>query len=328
MIVPQFWAEARAVRRRARGQSQIVVRRFGWSDVSQEEAQEFADARAQDALQRIAAGNAELPRLERKRAYNGAVGVPIREEILQRHGDTIITRNIYGAHCLNTPDVFFADIDFDEGPSGRFMAGTIIALVTLAIGFATWHRSVGKGLGLGVVAVFAGTVFTHLFLRASLLLRGGAKAVAHRRIKAFIRRNPEWLLRLYRTPAGFRLLALHRLFDPSAPETSRAFSELKVDRVYATMCRNQRCFRARVSPKPWRVGITRHLKPRAGTWPVKPELLAKRQEWIRQYETAAATFASCRFVTELGSGARNPKAQSVCELHDRLSQAQSSREIA
>lgn len=46
-------------------------------------------------------------------AYNGAQGVPIREEVLERHGDTVITRNGYGAKCLNTPDVLFADVDFD-----------------------------------------------------------------------------------------------------------------------------------------------------------------------------------------------------------------------
>lgn len=328
MIVPQFWAEARVVRHRARGQSQIVVRRFGWSDISQQDAQDFAEARAQDALQRIIEGNGKLPRLELKRAYNGAVGVPIREEILQRHGDAVITRNIYGAHCLNTPDVFFADIDFDEGPSRGFFLGTLIVFATLAIGIAIGLGSWGKGLALCFGALVAGTLFTHLLHRSSLVLRGGAKAVAHRRIKSFLRRNPEWSLRLYRTPAGFRLLALHRLFDPSAPETIKAFRELGVDRVYAQMCQNQRCFRARVSPKPWRVGISHHLKPRAGTWPVKPELHAKRQEWILAYEAAAATFASCRFVADLGSGSRDPKAQSISELHDRLSQAQSTREIA
>jgi len=36
--------------------------------------------------------------------------VPIREEIVSRHGDTIITRNSYGARCLNTPNALFADI--------------------------------------------------------------------------------------------------------------------------------------------------------------------------------------------------------------------------
>jgi len=36
MIVPQFWAEGR-VRDRIAGH-QVTIRRFGWSDVSQEDA--------------------------------------------------------------------------------------------------------------------------------------------------------------------------------------------------------------------------------------------------------------------------------------------------
>jgi hypothetical protein len=75
MIVPQYWAEGRVQHRTE--QRQVTVRRFGWSDASQAEAHTHA-------------------------------GVPIREEILSRHGSAILTRNLYGAQCLNTPDVLFA----------------------------------------------------------------------------------------------------------------------------------------------------------------------------------------------------------------------------
>ena len=41
MIVPQYWAEAR--RRHRDSKRQITVRRFGWSDVSERDAQIMAD---------------------------------------------------------------------------------------------------------------------------------------------------------------------------------------------------------------------------------------------------------------------------------------------
>src|SRR5690349_327098 len=112
MIVPTYWAEASA--RDRKGNRQVTVRRFGWSDVSQEDAQAMADARARDALQRALAGE-QLVRREPKVPYNGAQGVPIREEILERYGSAVVTRNAYGARCLNTPDVLFADVDLDGG---------------------------------------------------------------------------------------------------------------------------------------------------------------------------------------------------------------------
>ena len=100
MIVADYWAEGR-VQGRIDGH-QLTVRRFGWSDSSQAEAQQNADSRAGEAFEQIAAG-VDLPRRERKLAYNGADGMPIREQIVSRHDDTVITRNSYGALCLNTP---------------------------------------------------------------------------------------------------------------------------------------------------------------------------------------------------------------------------------
>lgn len=102
MIVPAFWAEARAQRREQN--RQVTVRRFGWSDESLTAAQAHAETRAAEALLRIWSGDKKLLRREPKIAYNGAHGVPIREEIIARQGDAIVTRNGYGAHCLNTPN--------------------------------------------------------------------------------------------------------------------------------------------------------------------------------------------------------------------------------
>src|SRR5262245_4963295 len=114
MIVPTFWAEGRIQHRHAG--RQVTVRRFGWSDESQAEAQANADSRAREALDRILTGE-KLPRREPKVAYNGAQGVPIREEIVARHREIVLTRNSYGALCLNTPNVLFADVDLIDQPS-------------------------------------------------------------------------------------------------------------------------------------------------------------------------------------------------------------------
>lgn len=109
MIVPDHWAEARRVLRTIGGQ--VTVRRFGWSESSHLDAQSMAEIRAEEASQRILSGE-KLSKREPKVPYNGADGVPIREEVLARHGEEVITRNGYGAHCLNPPRVLFADIDF------------------------------------------------------------------------------------------------------------------------------------------------------------------------------------------------------------------------
>src|SRR5688572_18920533 len=116
MIVPDYWVEARKQHRSAG--KQVTVRRFGWSATSESDALAMAERRAEEALHRILSGE-KLERRERKAAYNGAFGVPIREEVLSRHGEEVITRNSYGAHCLNTPRALFADVDFSNAPLAR-----------------------------------------------------------------------------------------------------------------------------------------------------------------------------------------------------------------
>lgn len=320
MIVPAFWAEAR-VQQREKGK-QVTVRRFGWSQTSEAEAQANAQTRAEEALRKILAGEL-LDRRERKVPYNGAEGVPIREEIVAQHGEVIITRNSYGALCLNTPDVLFADVDF---------LGTGRAPSAFAVMFGLGCLSLGAGWYFHSVALLYGLVLGSAVLAwpLAVMVRGlirkladDAERLPRERIAAFSATHPDWRLRVYRTPAGFRVLAMHRPFSPSEPAVAEFFSSLGTDPVYVTMCQRQNCFRARVSPKPWRIGIEAHLKPQPGTWPVRPEALPARRAWVEAYHAKAANFASCRFENEFGNGTVDERVQSVQTIHDQLCRAES-----
>ncbi|MBV2134284.1 hypothetical protein KRX52_16010 [Pseudomonas sp. MAP12] len=325
MIVPQYWAEARAQYRR--NGKHITVRRFGWSDVSQAEAQAHAEQRAQEALDGLRDGE-KLARREPKVPYNGAEGVPIREEIVARHDDVLITRNSYGARCLNSADVLFADIDFAQQPSLRFAIGVFATLAALGL-LAGWlTHSVLLLAGLLLVALFASGLLAGRVHRLYLDWQGGAAALARQRILRFLERHPDWSFRLYRTPAGLRALATHRTFVADDPAVAQCFSALGVDPLYARMCQRQQCFRARLSAKPWRMGLAHHLKPRPGVWPVAPERLHMRRDWVERYEAAARGYAACSFLEVLGSGVVAPEVARVQWLHDELSGAASGRPIA
>ncbi len=321
MIIPRYWAEARLQHRDRK--RQVTVRRFGWSDVGEAEAQAHADARVREAMDRVLAGET-LPRRERRVAYNGADGMPIREEIVDRAGDTVITRNGYGALCLNTPNVLFADIDFAKYSSPRQV------LVSMIFVFAVIAIVMIAGLRFSVVASLIVAFFASLLLgvplpgvlrRLSALLQGGHEQAAIRRIRHFLTAHPGWRVRVYRTPAGLRLLALHRLFDPREPEVKACFDALGVDPMYARMCFNQNCFRARISPKPWRMGLSRMRPPYTATWRPEHAELPARQQWVEVYERKAKAYASCRFVETLGDGPSDQDADAVRELHDAFCRA-------
>ena len=327
MIIPQYWAEGR-IRQRTK-QGQFTARRFGWSDESQAAAQAMADQRAQETMARLLAGE-NLLRREPKVSYNGAEGVPIREEVIRREGEAVITRNSYGALCLNHPSVLFADIDFDD-ELGFFSAAPIIAIIAYTIWYFA-HPHIGTTYALMAalpLSICAFIVLTPVLEPLFKFLRGGnSEKRAGKRIAAFVQAHPDWHLRQYRTPAGFRLLALHRTFSPTEPDVLACFQALGVDKRYALMCQKQQCFRARVSPKPWRVGISQHMKPRPGTWPVNPARLPDRNRWIEAYEQAARGYASCRFVAAMGSASVDPAALSIQQLHDDLCHAESTLPLA
>lgn len=323
MLVPNFWAEARTqIRFQGR---QFTLWRWGWSDVSEADAQALADRRLAEASAAVLAGGSPLRR-EPKVPYNGADGVPIREEVLARHRISVITRNAYGAHCLNTPDVLFADIDLAPPSLHPAAAGATVLAGGLLAGILL------GGIGWFLLGAFTSLVVLvpalNAALRGTATLRGGPAAAALRRISRFAARHPDWHLRVYRTPAGFRILVLHRTFDPADPEVRTFFAALRVDPTYARMCRHQRCFRARLTAKPWRIGIDAHLKPRPGVWPVSPDRLQDRRRWTDEYDRRATDFAACHFITAIGGPATAPEAGAVLRLHDRLCRAETSLTLA
>jgi hypothetical protein len=328
MIIPRHWAEAR-VRHRDRGR-RITVRRFGWSDIDPAAAQAHAETRAADALARLLAGE-DLPRRERRVAYNGAEGVPVREEIVDRHGDSVITRTGYGALCLNTPDVLFADIDFAETSRPRQVLASMVLVFAAVAGISTAMPGISMSWAL-VMAFFAslllGVPLPGALRRAATALRGGRERVALERVRRFVRAREGWRFRVYRTPAGLRLMATHRRFAPRDPEVQACFDALGVDPLYARMCFRQDCFRARVSPKPWRMGMQRLRAPYSAVWRPEHAALPARQAWIAEYEGRSRGYAACRYLDTLGHGEEDLAIAEVCMLHDDLCRAQRDLPIA
>jgi len=313
MIIPRFWGEESATHPNV-GKS-VKVRRFGWSETSQEDAQAHASTRLKEALNRIRAGE-KLQARDRRVAYNGSEGVPIREEIVESDGATVVTRNAYGARCLNSPNVLFADIDFPTQTSCQLILIVTLQLVALALVIAWQKGSLLLAIVLLVFAIGLGQWIAWAIRKSLIPSRGGEQEIAMDRIRRFVEGNLEWSLRVYRTPLGLRIMGTHRLFDPNEKEVGEFFDAIGADPVYVRMCRSQLCFRARVSGKPWRMGIDEHL--RGGVWPVTNERLLIRNRWIERYEEVSKNYASCEFIETLGNGKMDSDVKSVLQWHDLL----------
>lgn len=337
MFVPRYWSEA-SHREALSGRRAVTVRRFGWSSESQVEADAHARARLEEALQELRRGGEralrELKRRERRTAYGGGEGLPIREEIVEEHEatDVVITRNAYGALCLNAPRALFVDVDRPPAPAGIWpWLGLLAGALGGAIAGPSWPglpsahalgAAAGAALGGGVATLAAKAA------RSARLRSRDLAAWVRRRIEAWCEPHGRWLVHVYETPAGIRLLVAHREFTASDEEARGFLRFVRADPLYVRLCALQDCFRARVSPKPWRVGMERRF-PSGGVWPVSdPAKLAARRAWIEDYESKCAGRASCRYLESVGSAREDPRVEAVRRIHDERSGAQAGLEIA
>lgn len=263
-----------------------------WSDDSLEDAHRKAEEAARRLAQRLEVGQT-LPR-----GY-GYSDRPLREPVLREftcsdgQPAAILSRNAFGCTILNTARMMFIDVDDspnspDDGPEAK-------SLLSRLFGSRRKEPS--------------GQPYT-------ARLNSFAEALGSR---------GHWNLRVYRTRAGFRLVAAHGWFDPLSNEVAAIFREFGGDPLYGKLCTVQECFRARLTPKPWRVGC--------GAPPVRwPFQEAGHEQgfkrWEADYLAAARNHATCRLLQTLGAGSIHPEIQPLIKLHDDLTRAQTDLPLA
>lgn len=120
-------------------------------------------------------------------------------------------------------------------------------------------------------------------------------------------------MRIYRTAAGIRCLVTSELLDPSDRRAEELFVRFGADPRYRVLCRMQRCFRARLTPKPWRCGLPAPVWP----WPFRSRVHEEHhREWLRRYEEAIRGYAICELIERRGPAFCHPLAAEVVREHD------------
>ncbi len=273
--MPRFWAKQSHTAKDMRGKT-LTCSAWGWSFESLSEAQQTATERARRIFDRLNTGS-------RPEHYD-YLESPLREEILEMLGSeqepaAMITRNRYGAQVLNAARVCFADIDFPKTKP----AGFLNSLKEL---FSRKHREE----------------------RLRALEESALNAVDRwaQSMKAS--------LRVYRTCAGLRLLFTDKLYDPTAGATDDMLQSLGSDPLYRKLTRKQECFRARLSPKPWRIGC---FAPPIGYPWLDSQTERRYRDWLKGYEAKSSGRAVCRLLKEYGSVSDEPAIRLVIARHDR-----------
>jgi hypothetical protein len=141
---------------------------------------------------------------------------------------------------------------------------------------------------------------------------------AQGRLREGLQRASSGSFRIYRTAAGFRVLATDRVYDPRSAETQALMTSVAADPSFVQLCRVQQSFRARLTPKPWRCG--QRLPP--GRHPREDSSeRARFSTWLASYDQACQPRATCRFVESVGPGWVGQEIQPILDLHDSATRA-------
>jgi hypothetical protein len=312
MLIPRFWSRAESQATTPDGKR---VEFHVWRGSRSSPAE--AETLAREAVGRIAGRIQRGEGFPERYSYGDR---PLREEVVREFPgatdeapDAALTRNSYGALVLNAARVFFIDVDVPQSGASAPRAS-----------------SPGGSLQADVVAKVVGMLPPALRSIAEMFLPSspqpqpaaqpastpsaatGATGPALDRLRRWVAEHPEWRVRVYRTHAGLRYLVTHALFSPADAEAQAAMTALGSDPQYIRLCRAQKSFRARLTPKPWRVGME---KPPV-RFPYQGDDERRMREWEGRYARASEGYATCELLEEVGGGADHPEITPLLRLHD------------
>jgi hypothetical protein len=276
MKFPVYWVKVSHTGLSREGKK-ITVDAYGWSSVNREEARQLGEKRARRAFEAIGT--------EKRKDYEYG-DAPFREEVIRKievDGSEIgiITRNRYGALVLNTSGVLFADIDIPETKSNGILDAILLAFSS--------KRRAGK-------------------------LKKQEALIADR-LQSWWSNNKQASFRTYRTHSGFRIIFTDTVYDPKSRQTKAILNALGSDPLYQKLTEKQECFRARLTPKPWRCGLSN--PPNQFPWETRADE-DKYRGWEKTYHKKSEEYGICVFMKEFGSPWKTNEISAILEIHDSL----------
>jgi hypothetical protein len=334
MLIPRFWSRAESQATTPDGRPvQIRVWRGSRSSVGE------AQALANEAVIRIADRIQRGQGFPERYAYGDR---PLREEVVREipgpgfstdTPDAALTRNTYGALVLNAARAFFIDVDVPAaepgGSSSSFSSSSSSSAAQNPLD-AVFDAVESLPLPGALKSIFGSFRSVAAPPPAPTPAApppppADPQAAAIARLRQWVAQHPEWRVRVYRTHSGLRYLVTHAPFSPTDPDAQAAMQALGADPQYVKLCAVQKSFRARLTPKPWRIGMD---SPPV-TFPYEsPDEEGRMRQWEVKYQNASQGRATAQFVEEMGGGGEHPDITAIRILHDEQTRATSGLPLA
>lgn len=303
MLIPRYWAHLDGTVLSPDGQ-EYALRMWGCSPESMADAQADAQRRFEAARERIQSGRLDDDLTRTRSAHGYRADAPdqatdprvysygrslLREELLEE-----IAGTRGGTVAIRTRNRYGAEVL--NAASALFLD---VDLPSDSIGGRIWARLRGKSASM--------------------------EARTLDRLRPALEAWRDGSFRIYRTAAGLRVMETSRLHEPGSRSVLDLMSAAGTDPAFMILCGVQKCFRARLTPKPWRIA-----QPRPPTsFPYASAAdEARMRRWQQAYAAASAGFAVCRLIEEIGPRRVHPDLARSLDVHDRLSRATSDLPLA
>lgn len=136
------------------------------------------------------------------------------------------------------------------------------------------------------------------------------------KIGNYQKNNPRYTFKVYETFAGLRFVITNQVFEADSSLVRELFVDLGVDPLYMNLCKHQTCFRARLTPKPWRIDVDR---PGSRFPHESRDDKNEFESWLRTYRMASSDVSVVKLLATFGSAAAHPDIRRVMAVHDRHS---------
>lgn len=132
-------------------------------------------------------------------------------------------------------------------------------------------------------------------------------------LRGFSADHPEHHLMIYETHSGLRVFVTSQEADPQSENSRTLLATLRSDSLYQRLCHAQKCYRARLTPKPWRCAAERppNSFPRE-----RFEQQTAFDAWLTTYTEKSRSYTVCRLLASIGSGRITDQAGKILAIHD------------
>ncbi len=281
MKIARYWEKQTLSESSPDGQT-MKATCWGWSATDVEQARQRARESARRVLSFLT--NGEFVDVPNHYGYDER---PPREEIIDEFADdnqettATVTRNSYGCLILNTSELMFIDVDFPR-------------------------RSA--------------TIAMPRFLR-KLLRQTEPPSVEEKvleKLRETAKEHSQYGYRIYRTRNGYRIMVHTHAVRSDSQQADQLLEAFDADPLYRRLCKNQECFRARLTPKPYRCQLP---NPPCRFPFESAQQSVKFERWDANYRRKTEKYSTCRYVETIGLDRCDENLRGLVELHDGLTKA-------